>query len=87
VEYLRQAAAQWQALGYPYDQVRVLIALGRTSSQAGAAGEARLALEQALNLVEPLAAQLEDAELQAAFLRSPLVQELHRAIAALSAAP
>ena len=87
VEYLRQAAAQWQALGYPYDQVRVLIALGRALSQAGAASETRLALDQALNLVEPLAAQLEDAEVQAAFLRSPLVQELHRAIAALSATP
>ena len=77
VEYLQHAAAQWQALGYPYDQVRVLVALGRALSQAGTADEARPALEQALNLVEPLAAQLEDAEMQAAFLCSPLVQELH----------
>jgi len=87
VEYLRHAAAQWQALGYSYDQVRVLVALGRALLQAGTVGEARVALDQALNLVEPLAAQLEDAEVQAAFLCSPLVQELHRAIAALSATP
>jgi hypothetical protein len=87
VEHLHQAAAQWQALGQPYDQTRTLLDLGRALSQAGAAGEARLALDQALNLVEQLAAQLEDAEVQAAFLRSPLVQELDRAITALSATP
>jgi tetratricopeptide (TPR) repeat protein len=80
VEYLQHAAAQWQALGYPYDQARTLIDLGRALAQAGDASEARVALNQALNLVEPLAAQLEDAEVQAAFLGSPLVQELHRAI-------
>ncbi|MFL5803145.1 MAG: ATP-binding protein, partial [Roseiflexaceae bacterium] len=84
VDYLRHAAAQWQALGYPYDQVRALVALGHALSQAGAAGEARVALDRALSLVEPLAAQLEDVEVQAAFLCSPLVQELHR-VAALSA--
>jgi hypothetical protein len=87
VDYLQPAAAQWQVLGRPYDQVRVLVALGRALAQAGTAGEARLALDQALNLVEQLAAQLEDAEVQAAFLCSPLVQELDRAIAALSATP
>jgi DNA-binding SARP family transcriptional activator len=85
VDCLHYAAAQWQALGRPYDQVRALVALGGALAQAGTAGEARLALDQALNLVEPLAAQLEDADVQAAFLCSPLVQELHRAIAALSA--
>jgi tetratricopeptide (TPR) repeat protein len=84
VDYLQPAAAQWQALGRPYDQVRVLVALGHALSQAGASDEARVALDQALSLVEALAAQLEDAELQAAFLRSPLVQELRHAIAALS---
>jgi hypothetical protein len=53
--------------------VRVLVALGRTLSQVGAAGEARVALDQALSLVELLAAQPGDAEVQAAFLCSPLV--------------
>jgi DNA-binding SARP family transcriptional activator len=87
VDNLRHAAARWQALGRPYDQVRVLVALGSALLQAGTTGETRLALDQALNLVEQLAAQLEDAEVQAAFLCSPLVQELDRAIAALSATP
>jgi tetratricopeptide (TPR) repeat protein len=87
VDYLQQAAAQWQALGRPYDQARTLLDLGRALLQAGTASEARAALDQALSLVEPLAAQLEDAQVQAAFLCSPLVQELHRARAALSATP
>jgi tetratricopeptide (TPR) repeat protein len=85
VEYLRQAAAQWQALGHPYDQVRVLVALGGALAQTGAAREARLAFDQAQSLFEPLAAQLEDAELQAAFRSSPLVQELQSGLAALPA--
>jgi hypothetical protein len=83
VDYLRQAAAQWQALCYPYNQVRVLITLGRALWEAGAADEARVALDQALNLVDLLAVQLEDAEMWAAFLGSGLVQELHRARATL----
>jgi tetratricopeptide (TPR) repeat protein len=78
-DYLQQAAAQWQALGRPYDQARTLLDLGRALLQAGTASEARAALDQALGLVEPLAAQLEDAEMQRAFLDSPLVQELRRA--------
>ncbi|HJZ46555.1 MAG TPA: hypothetical protein VKE41_05290, partial [Roseiflexaceae bacterium] len=85
VDYLHYAAAQWQALGHPYDQLRALVALGRALRQVGAVGEARAALDQALSLVEALAAQLDAAELKAAFLNSPLLQELHRAIAALSA--
>jgi DNA-binding SARP family transcriptional activator len=80
VDDLQHAAAQWQALGRPYDQVRALATLARALLQDRSAGAARLALDQALNLVEPLAAQLEDAEVQAAFRASPLVQELHRAI-------
>jgi predicted ATPase len=83
VDSLRQAAVQWQALGYPYNQMRVLVPLGRALSEAGAADEARVALDQALNLVDLLAAQLEDAEMRAAFLDSGLVQELHRARATL----
>jgi hypothetical protein len=59
----------------------------RVPSQAGSAGEARLALDQALHLVEALAAQLDDAQVQAAFPCSPLVQELRHVIAALSANP
>jgi len=86
-DYLQQAAAQWQALGRPYDQARTLIDLGRALLQAGTASEARAALEQALSLIESLAAQLEAAELKAAFLNSPLVQELRSARSAVLAAP
>jgi len=50
--------------------------LGRALALAGDATKARAALDQALSLVEALAAQLEDPEVKAAFLDSPLVQEL-----------
>ncbi|MFL5804971.1 MAG: ATP-binding protein [Roseiflexaceae bacterium] len=86
VEYLQQAAAQWRALDYPYDQMRVLVALGGALSEAGAAGEARLALDLALSLVESLAEQLDAGELKAAFLNSPLLQELRNARSAVLAA-
>jgi tetratricopeptide (TPR) repeat protein len=76
VEQLRQAAAGWQALGRPYDQARALTDLGRALALAGDATKARAALDQALSLVEALAAQLEDPEVKAVFLDSPLVQEL-----------
>jgi tetratricopeptide (TPR) repeat protein len=76
VETFRRAADCWQAMGRPYDQTRALIDLGRALVLAGATGEARAVLDQALSLVESLAAQLDDAELEAAFLNSPLVQKL-----------
>jgi hypothetical protein len=76
VEPFQCAAAGWQALGRPYDQARTLSDLGRALALAGDADAAQAAREQALSLVESLAAQLDAAELQAAFLDSPLVQEL-----------
>jgi pimeloyl-ACP methyl ester carboxylesterase/tetratricopeptide (TPR) repeat protein len=87
LEQLRHAAADWQALGRPYDQARTLTDLGRVLILAGDAGEARTALDQALSLVESLAAQLDAAELKAAFLNSPLLQELRSARSAVLAAP
>jgi len=87
VDYLHQAATQWQALDRPYDQARTLTDLGRALVLAGDAGEARAVLDQALRLVEPLAAQLDAAELKAAFLNSPLVQELRSAQSSVLAAP
>jgi DNA-binding SARP family transcriptional activator/tRNA A-37 threonylcarbamoyl transferase component Bud32 len=87
VDYLHQVAAQWQALGRPYDQARTLSDLGRALALAGDAGEARAVLDQALSLVEPLAAQLDAAEQKAAFLNSPLVQELRSAQSSVLAAP
>ena len=79
---LQHAAAQWQALGRPYDWTRTLTDLGRVLALAGAAREARVVLDQALNLVESLAAQLDAAEIKAAFLNSPLAQELRSALPA-----
>jgi tetratricopeptide (TPR) repeat protein len=79
VEQLRRAAAGWQALGRPYDQARTLTDLGRALALAGDAPQARAAYDQALSLVESLAAQLDAGELKAAFLNSPLVQELRGA--------
>ena len=87
VEYLRHAAAQWQALGRPYDQARTLTDLGQVLMLTGDASEARAALDQAQSLVESLATQLDAAELKAAFLNSPLVQELRSARSAVLAAP
>ena len=52
VDYLRLASAQWQALDYLYNQVRVLVGLGRALSETAAADEARVAFDQALNLVD-----------------------------------
>jgi hypothetical protein len=62
-----------------------LIDLGQTLVLAGDSGEARTAFDRARNLVESLAAQLDAAELRAAFLNSPLVQELNHVRAALLA--
>jgi tetratricopeptide (TPR) repeat protein len=83
VEYFQQAADQWQALGRPYDQARTLTDLGLALLQSGSAAEAHAALDGALGLVEALAAQLEDADMKAAFLASPVVQELQYARASL----
>jgi Flp pilus assembly protein TadD len=79
VEPFRRAVDGWQALGRPYDQVRTLTDLGRVLALAGDAGQARAALNQALILVDSLAAQLDAADLKAAFLNSPLLQELRSA--------
>jgi DNA-binding SARP family transcriptional activator/tRNA A-37 threonylcarbamoyl transferase component Bud32 len=83
VEAFRCAVACWQAVGRPYEQARVLIDLGRALALTGDTGEVRAALDQAESLLESLAAQLDAPELKAAFLNSPLVQELHRSRAAL----
>jgi hypothetical protein len=76
VDYMRHAAAQWQELGYPYHQACMLADLGSALAHGGATEEAGVAFDRALDLLEPLAAQLEDAQLQAAFLDSPLMKAL-----------
>src|SRR5262249_994722 len=86
VETFQRAVECWQAVGRPYEQARALSDLGRALALAVDAVEARAALDRALNLVESLAAQLDAAELKAAFLNSPLVQELRSACSAVLAA-
>jgi tetratricopeptide (TPR) repeat protein len=86
-DYLQRAADQWHALGRPFDQARALVDLGRSLALAGEAGGAMAALEQAQTLAGLLAAQLEDAEMHASFLGSPLMQQLHQTMAALAAPP
>ena len=56
--------------------------LGNALLQLVDVSGARAAFEQALGLVERLAAQLEDEELKSSFLTSPLVWEIQTGLAA-----
>jgi tetratricopeptide (TPR) repeat protein len=79
VEPFRYAASRWQALNRPYDQLRALRGLAQALEQLGDRQQARTALDQALHLVEMLAAQLDDPDdptLKTSFLNSSLVQEI-----------
>ncbi len=76
VESFKYAVARWQALNRPYDQLRALRGLGHALEQSGDRRQARIALDEALHLVEILATQLDDPTLKASFLNSPLVQEI-----------
>jgi DNA-binding CsgD family transcriptional regulator len=76
-EHFRQAAAGWESIGRPYDQARVLAAQAQALAAAGDECAARAARNQALQLCDALAAQL-DPDSQAAFLASPMVQGLHQ---------
>lgn len=73
---LKQAAADWQALGHPYDQARALSGLGQALAQAGDREGAESAARRAMELINALEAELDDPELKASFLGSPLVAEL-----------
>jgi Flp pilus assembly protein TadD len=76
VEPFRSAVAGWQALNRPYDQLRALRGLGQALEQLGDPRQARTVRDQALQLVETLAAQLDDPTLKTTFLNSSLVQEI-----------
>ncbi|HSM56550.1 MAG TPA: tetratricopeptide repeat protein [Candidatus Sulfomarinibacteraceae bacterium] len=65
---LEEAAARWRDLERPYDQARALDGLRRALLQAGDDERAGAAAEQAVKLVEALAAQLDDATLREAFV-------------------
>lgn len=77
---LRQAVTGWQALGRPYDQMRVLARLGQVLDDTGETIEARVAIDQATGLSQMLAAQLEDTELKTSFLESPPVQKIQNCL-------
>ena len=72
-ECFRQAAAEWETIDRLYDQARAKASLGQALKAAGDPTGASAAYNQALNIFNSLAAQL-DPELQASFLHSPLVQ-------------
>ena len=79
--HFRRAAQGWQEMGWPYNQARALHALAQSLLQGGEQKEAQEVLAQAWELVEALAAQLDDADLKTAFLNSPLatgIQEARR---------
>ena len=71
-----EAAGRWQALNRPYDGLRALRGLARALEGVGDLRGARTALDRALQLVDMLAAQLDDPALKTTFLNSPLVQEV-----------
>lgn len=91
--HFRQAAAAWEALGRPYDQARTLKGLGSAlhawhtqhpqHPQAGPVesylSSARLALGQALAILDSLATQVSDPVLKTSFLGSQLYQEVRQA--------
>jgi DNA-binding SARP family transcriptional activator len=82
----RHAVAQWAAIGRPYDQARALGSLGRAQARLGDAAAARTALDQALALLDSLAAQLDDAQLRRSFLSSRLVCAVREARAGIESA-
>jgi tetratricopeptide (TPR) repeat protein len=70
----QQAVARWQALDHPYDIARTLHGLGQALAQSGDRRSAHVAWEQAVEVINSLAAQLDDHELRVTFLNSPLVR-------------
>lgn len=75
----QEAAARWQTAGHPFDHARALGGLSRALSRAGDSEGAGAAAQQAVQLVDVLAAQLPDPVLKASFLESPLVQQIRKA--------
>ncbi len=71
----KQAETKWQALGHPYDQTRASGGLGQALAQAGDREGAQLAWARARELINALAAQLDDHEWKSAFLDSSLVRK------------
>jgi len=77
-ERFRAALAGWEALARPYDQLRTLSALGRSLTRLGEAGQAQAAFDQAWDISQTLADQLDDKELKSSFLDSTLLRRIRR---------
>lgn len=80
IESLGQAATLWQSLSRPYDQARALNSLGQALLRAGESEQGLVTLNQASQLMQFLAAQLEETELRNSFLNSTLVQAIDTAL-------
>ncbi|GEM_PF-1874977 len=79
VENFRQAADKWESIGRPYDQARAFVGLGHALVSLGDTAKARTAWNQAMQLFDSLADQL-DPENQASFLDSPLVRDVRKVL-------
>jgi hypothetical protein len=71
-----QAAALWADLGHLYDQTRSVSGLAHALTRIGDEGMAELSKEKARELVNNLAARLDDQELKKSFLDSALVRKI-----------
>jgi DNA-binding CsgD family transcriptional regulator len=69
-DHFRQASAHWESIQRPYDRARTLSQLGRVLTTMGNAPASRHALEQAGDILDSLAAQL-DGDLKTTFEHSP----------------
>jgi DNA-binding CsgD family transcriptional regulator len=86
VEQFRQVVPEWEIIERRYDQARALGYLGRALNTMGEPEGAGAAYEQASEIIASLAAQL-DPDRRTSFLASSMVQEIHRAVEALSHIP
>jgi class 3 adenylate cyclase/tetratricopeptide (TPR) repeat protein len=78
VDCFRDAVGTWETLGQPYDQARALYNLGRALTLAKDMDAARIAYDQAYDLIQLLVDQLEDEDLRESFMASPLVEEVQQ---------
>jgi hypothetical protein len=76
IELFRTSETQWGNLDRPYDQLWPLYALGQSLFQAGFSDESHTTYYQAASIIDALAAQLENDEYKASFLKSELVQSI-----------
>lgn len=75
--YFKQAYTRWQELVHPYDQIRAFSGLLRTMHQEDN-DWFKTAIKQATELIDSLAAQLDDPVLKSSFLASVFVREIQK---------